>query len=209
MEGRVRLLGEVQLPPLPTNPSVAATCGEQLEDPSVKVGAGGGLQEALIFLDVPAGPVLPQEVAPVLDQRGCRYSPAVLAARAGSTLAVRNSDPLVHNVRSVAKGRSLFNVAMPLEGMTLKRQLPAAPEVVAVHCNLHPWMRATVRTFAHGYVTATDEEGRFKLEGLPEGTRTVRVWHPRLPEQSFELQLDSQAPRSLDVTWNASQLQPL
>ena len=205
----MRLVGDVQVAQLPTNGSVASTCGEQVEDPSVKVGAEGGLQEALVFLDVPAGPVLPTEPPPLLDQRGCRYTPAVLAARAGSTLGVRNSDPLVHNVRSVSGGRSLFNVAMPLEGMTLKRPLPSAPTVVAVHCDLHPWMRATVRTFTHGYVTATDADGRFRLEGLPEGARTLRVWHPRLPEQSFEVQLAPQAPERLEVTWQAAQLRPL
>src|SRR5690606_19590108 len=131
--------------------------------------------EAVVYLDVPEGPVLAHEVAPVLDQRGCRYEPAVAAARAGSTLKVRNSDPLVHNVRSVAEGRSLFNVAMPLEGMHIDKPLPKVPGVVAVGCDLHPWMRSTVRTFAHGWFTQSDARGHFRLTGLPEGRHAIKV----------------------------------
>ena len=41
-----------------------------------------------------------------------------LAARAGTALEVRNSDPVMHNVRAVAGAQPVFNVAMPLEGMT-------------------------------------------------------------------------------------------
>jgi hypothetical protein len=81
--------------------------------------------------------------------------------------------------------KAVFNVAMPLEGMTLKKPLPAAPGTVHVRCDLHPWMRAVVRTFDHPYFTTTDAEGRFRLE-LPEGTHTLLLWHPRLAEASLE-----------------------
>jgi hypothetical protein len=111
--------------------------------------------------------------------------PAVAAARAGSSLEVRNDDPLVHNVRAMDGGKAVFNVAMPLEGMTLKRPLPEAPGLVEVRCDLHPWMRTVVRTFGHPYFTTTDAEGHFRLE-VPEGTHTLVLWHPRLPEATLQ-----------------------
>ena len=42
---------------------------------------------------VPAEPV-------VLDQQQCRYVPRVLGIQVGQQLTIRNSDPLLHNVRA-------------------------------------------------------------------------------------------------------------
>lgn len=209
VEGRVRLDGALALPPLPTTASVSDVCGAEVIDHSVRVDAAGGLADAVVFLDVGAGPVLEGERQAMLDQKGCIYSPAVVAARAGTRVKVTNSDPLVHNVRSVAEGRSLFNVGMPLEGTSIERPLPTTPGVVSIGCDLHPWMRATVRTFDHGWFTVTDESGAFRLEGLPEGRHTLKVWHPRLPEQSFELDLKAGAAPKLEPVWRADQVRAI
>jgi len=207
--GRVRLVGPLELPAHPTTASVAHVCGSEIADGSLSVDASGALAEAVVYLDVEEGPVLEGTRAAVVDQRGCRYLPAVLAARAGTTVKVRNSDPLVHNVRSVSEGRSIFNVAMPLEGTSIDRPLPAKAGVVAIGCDLHPWMRATVRTFKHDWFTVTDASGAFRLEGLPEGRHTLKVWHPRLPEQSFELELGPGPTPALEVSWRAEQVREI
>lgn len=209
VQGRVRLEGSLVLPAIPTTASVADVCGTELADHSLRVGKGGGLADAIVYLDVEAGPVLEGEPSPVLDQRGCRYAPAVLGARAGGTVKVGNSDPLVHNVRSVADGRSLFNVAMPLEGMFIERKLPPKPGVVSIGCDLHPWMRATIRTFNHGWFTVTADDGTFHLEGLPEGSHTLRIWHPRLPEHAVALELTDTDTRAVNHAWSAEQVLPL
>jgi len=209
VRGKVFLYGAPPPAELATVASVEAHCGESVVDPSVKVSDANGLGEVVVFLDVDEGPVLEGAAEPVLDQQGCRYVPAVLAARAGAELSVRNSDPLIHNVRSVASGRSLFNVAMPLEGMRILRKLPTKAGVVEVGCDLHPWMRASVRTFAHSWFTSTDAEGRFSLGGLPAGRYRIGFWHPRLPEQFHEVELVDGETATLDVGWKGAQLEGL
>ncbi len=188
IEGKVLLKGTP--PPaasLATSAMVASVCGEQVPDGSLSVGPEGGLAQVVVAVE--GGAALPDAARPspatLLNQQKCAYVPAVAAARAGTALEVRNSDPLVHNVRAMDGAQAVFNVAMPLEGMTLKKPLPAAPAVVSVRCDLHPWMRATVRTFDHPYFTTSDEGGRFRLE-VPEGTHTLVFWHPRLPEFSLQ-----------------------
>lgn len=207
LSGRV-LLSDAPAPSeLPTVASVEAHCGPSVTDPSVKASEDGGLGEVVVFLDVDEGPLLAATPAPILDQDGCRYVPFSLGARTGAELAVRNSDPLIHNVRSVAEGRSLFNVAMPLEGMEILRKLPTRPGVIEVGCDLHPWMRASVRTFAHGWFTHTDADGRFELGELPEGRYRIGFWHPRLPEQLHEVDLRADRAATLEVRWEGGQLE--
>ena len=70
--------------------------------------------------------------------------------------------------------------------MTLKKPLPPTPGTVQVKCDVHPWMRAVVRTFNHPYFTTTDAQGHFRLE-VPEGTHTVSsgtIGYPRPPSPS-------------------------
>jgi plastocyanin len=192
LEGRVRWLGpRPALPPLPTSVSVQGVCGMQVADNSFQVSSEGGVSEAVVWVDAPAEANLGPEV--VLDQHGCLYLPAVLAARAGGTLRLRNSDPLTHTVHAVDKGRSVFNVAMPLEHMELSRSLPAQPGVVDIRCDVHPWMRAVVRTFEHSHFTSTGAGGHFHLAPLGPGEVVAHAWHPKLGEASRRVQVGQDA----------------
>lgn len=202
LTGKIVIDGEVpKLAPLATAGSVTATCGDAVEDPSLEAGPEGGLAGVVVSLDVPAdGQTGPFEET-VIDQRRCVYRPASVAARAGSTVALVNSDPLLHNVRAALGSRSLFNVAMPIEGMQVKKKLPPTPGVVELRCDVHPWMHAVVKTFAHPYFAVTDEKGEFTLANVPVGAHKVKVWHPRLGEElTREVSLSEGAPARLEVT---------
>jgi hypothetical protein len=181
LAGHVRWLGPVPAPvQLKTSPSVQGVCGAEVRDNTFQVGADGGVAEAVVWVDAPATADTGPEV--VLDQRGCLYRPAVLPAHAGGVLLLRNSDPLTHTVHAVDLGRSLFNVAMPLEHMELRRPLPAQPGLLDIRCDVHPWMHAVVRTFEHSHFTSTGADGRFHLAGLAPGPLLAHAWHPRLGE---------------------------
>jgi plastocyanin len=208
IEGVARLVGTPPTPALlDTSPTVTSVCGEKVPDRSLTVGEGGALAHVVVSLA--EGAALPAEgvTAPagVLDQKKCSYEPPALAARAGTALEVRNSDPVMHNVRAVAGAQSVFNVAMPLEGMSLRKPLPAAPGTLQVKCDVHPWMRAVVRTFDHPYFTTTDAQGRFRLE-VPEGTHTVQLWHDRLPEASRPVTVKAGETVRLEQSWEVGAL---
>jgi hypothetical protein len=191
--GRVGWRGPRPAPvALATSASVQGVCGPTVQDNALQVGAQGGVADVVVWVDAPAEPALASDAGleVVLDQRGCLYAPSVLAARAGGRLRLRNSDPLTHTVHAVGLGRSLFNVAMPLERMELVRPLPEEPTVLDVRCDVHPWMHATVRTFAHPHFTTTGPDGRFALAGLLPGTVQVHAWHPKLKEASHAVRLE-------------------
>jgi plastocyanin len=210
IEGRVRLTGTPPPPTSsPTSGTVVSVCGEQTEDRSLVVGSEGALAYTVVSLKsasaLPAPAQPPAE--PVLDQKKCIYEPPVLAARAGGQLTLRNSDPLVHNVRaSSSTKRSFFNVAMPLEGMSTRKPLPEEPGVVPIRCDIHPWMRAVVRTFDHPYFATTSPDGRFRLE-VPEGAHTLVFWHERLPQAEKTVNVRAGERVQVEQDWAVTDLQ--
>jgi len=53
---------------------------------------------------VPAGQKFTAPTTPVvLNQDGCRYHPHVFGMMASQPLEIRNSDPLLHNIKALAK----------------------------------------------------------------------------------------------------------
>lgn len=204
LEGEVKLSGAIpKLTPLKTSGNVSPTCAESLPDPSLQAAGDGALAGVIVSVDAPPQPAVGELSELLVDQKGCLYTPVTLAARAGATLTFLNSDPLLHNVRAAAAGRSLFNVAMPLEGLKVKKKLPVKSGTVELRCDVHPWMHAIVKTFDHPHFAVTDAAGRFRIDGVPVGARKVTFWHPRLPELTREVTLSEGAPARLEVSWPA------
>jgi plastocyanin len=210
IEGRLSLSGPPPvLPPLPTSPSVAAVCGSSVPDRSLVVGPEGALGYVVVALadgtEAPA-PADPEVPSASLDQTRCSFEPPVSAARAGTALEVRNSDALLHNVDALAGSqRSILNVALPIQGSRVRRPLPGAPGVLQVRCDLHPWMKAAVRTFEHPWFTTTDASGHFRLE-VPPGTHSVILWHPRLPGITRTLSVRAGETVRFDYAWAAREV---
>ena len=46
----------------------------------------------------------------------------------------------------------------------LEKPLPAAPGLVDLHCDVHPWMQAWVATFNHDQFAVSDAAGRFRID---------------------------------------------
>ena len=202
IEGTIRVQNAPALPPIPTTPSVARECGEQLSDPSLKVGPGGVVQNAVVSID--SGPVAaPAKVLPsaTLDQRRCLYAPTVMAASAGAPIAALNSDPVVHSVHAKEGTRPLFQFAMPLQGIPAKKSLPSTPGLVDVTCDLHPWMHAWIRVFDHPYFAVTDAQGHFRIAPAPAGARTLEVWQPRLGTRTVKVEVPVGGTAKVNVTF--------
>ena len=134
------------------------------------VGADGGL--ANVFVHVTAGldgrsfPV-PQEPV-VLDQQRCWYVPRVVGVRVGQPLHVRNSDPLLHNVRANSAVNEPFNQGQPVQGMHYSHTFSTAEVMVPMKCDVHAWMNAWIGVVNHPYFAVTGADGTFTL-GEPAG----------------------------------------
>jgi hypothetical protein len=125
-----------------------------------------------------------QEKEIVFDQKGCRFMPHALILRTDQTVIVKSSDPISHNTHTNPlgyKGENLLIPANDRKGIPLqikKSQLNYVP--VKVNCDIHPHMVAWWLVSDHPYVAITDADGKFKIDNVPVGEHTFRVWHERL-----------------------------
>jgi plastocyanin len=110
-----------------------------------------------------------------MDQRDERFAPHVLAIVAGTWVDFPNDDRTYHNVFSLSKTKE-FNLGRYAAGHS-KAVRFERPGVVRVFCEIHSHMSGFILVFAHRYFAVTDDEGRYRLEGVPPGTYTVTVWN--------------------------------
>lgn len=152
----------------------ANICGQTVPDESV-VTARGLVANAVVTL-----PGLKAAHATAIDISNdkCRFVPHVAIAAPGATVRMVSRDATLHTIHAQHGGKSLFNVGLPVPGLTVSR--PAAGRgPVSLKCNTHPWMS--------GYVFLTDDRGALSgadgaatFEQLPAGRHSVNIWHEAL-----------------------------
>ena len=165
----------------------AAQHADPVQEETVVVGDGGGLANVVVALkpeDPSAlGGEVPKQTA-VLDQVGCQYVPHVIAMMVGQEMQVKNSDPFLHNVHSLANTNPAFNFGQPNKDPGKKVESPKAAEVYKVKCDVHPWMSAHVAVFEHPFFAVTDASGKFTIKGtVPDGEYPVTFWHEKYGQQ--------------------------
>jgi len=152
------------------------------------VSEAGGVANAVLWLEAKADEALEPSTAQ-LDQRACDFVPHLLLVPRGSTVNVRNSDPILHNLR-------LFREASMLSH---EWQEPKTEEVMwrfdkpgrfLVRCGVHSWMSAWVVVADHRYYAMSNPDGTFAMPDVSPGEYTLHVWHEVLGEQHQRISLD-------------------
>jgi plastocyanin len=119
---------------------------------------------------VPSQPV-------VLDQHGCQYQPHVTGVQVGQKFVVKNSDGLLHNVHALPQVNAGFNKAMPATVTEAEHVFDKEEFMFKIKCDVHPWMGAWVTVLEHPFFAVTGADGKFKIDGLPDGSYTIEAWH--------------------------------
>lgn len=179
-------------------------CGHDVPilDLEVDVDRRGRVTGAVVFVDG-APPSRDLGTADVLiDQKNCRFVPRVVATTVGSTLRVRSSDPVLHNVhvRDAAR-KTVANYAMPVMGQELAVRLER-PGELSVACDAgHVWMRAGLYVFDHGLFTWSGAAGVFTLNGVPPGAHRIVAWHPDLGRREATVVVAEGVPVRADLVF--------
>lgn len=153
-------------------------CGASQPSRALRVSDSGGVADVVVSIDARSGAALEAPSEPVvIDNVGCRFEPHVSAVGVGWTLVLRNSDSVLHNVHGYADDDSVIDVGLPERGSDARRQLDEPGVVRLVDDAGHTWQQAWIHAFEHPYYAVSGDDGRFRIEDVPPGQYTLRLWH--------------------------------
>lgn len=177
-------------------------CHATVPDESVVVGEGGGLANCIVyFVDVEEGKDPAAMPAPELANSGCRYIPHVQGMMVGQQLVIKNEDPILHNTHTYdAAEKTVFNLALPIQGQTIKKRMKK-PGLVNAKCDAgHTWMNGYVWVNENPYYATTDENGKFEITDIPEGDYTLVVWHEKFGTSEHDVSVDAGGATEFDAS---------
>ncbi len=154
-------------------------------DRSLLIGEGDGIANVVVMIEVKGAEVVVPEAPIVLDQRGCRFEPHVVAIPAGATVEFLNSDKVSHNVHLYPGKNDPFNGTVGA-GSKAERVLEKEDKI-RVKCDIHPWMESWVLVTETPYMAVTAADGSFSIPDLPPGEYKVEMWHEKLGKADTEL----------------------
>lgn len=179
---------------------------DMAQDPACAMAGSANLTEqhvvdngrmANVFVSVTSGlgdkNYAPSTTPVVLDQKGCRYVPHVVAAQVGQQVEFRNSDPTMHNVHmepSVGVNDS-FDISQPPNGGTTRHVFSRPENLIPVRCNNHPWMQAYINVAPSPFFAVSDTSGHFTITGLPPGTYTLTAVQEQLGSKQATITVTS------------------
>lgn len=143
--------------------------------------------DALVYVEtIPGQTFNPPAEHVQIDQKDMEFVPHLQPVLAGTTVDFLNSDPFLHNVFSPEKCAERFNLGSWPQGQ-IRSYTFKQPCAATLLCNVHPEMEAFVVVVPTPYFAVTDKTGAYSIEDLPDGTYTVKAWHPKLKEGSREV----------------------
>jgi plastocyanin len=166
----------------------------------------GGLANVFITIKSGAAPSYATAGTPpvILDQKGCRYIPHVIAVQQGGSVEFRNSDPTMHNIHTMPTvvGNTAIDVSQGPMGQPQVRQFKQPETMLPVRCNNHPWMNAFINVADTPYFAVSAADGTFTISGLPPGNYTIAAVHEKLGEQDLQISIPPKGTAKADFTYS-------
>jgi plastocyanin len=184
IEAEVKYNGAAQVEKLKVNKDVEV-CGNEATIEKVVVGGNKGLANAVVSVAGAKGASTAKKG--VIDQKGCKFIPHVVAMTPGE-LEIKNSDGILHNIHTYSTANASINKAQPKFKKTMTEKFDK-PEIIKVTCDVHSWMLGWVAVMPHPFFGVTDGNGVTKIDNVPPGKHTVEVWHETLGKQTKEVEV--------------------
>jgi hypothetical protein len=172
-------------------------CGMSVADETIVSDKSGGIAHAVVAIKGLAWG-RPSPGVHVVN-KGCRFVPHVTVAQPGAVLEVTSEDPTLHTTHLYAPdNQSLFNIALPMPGIIVRRPLQKSTGPLRMACDTHPWMRGFVVVSGDRSVV-TGLDGVFNVADVPPGRHEISVWHESL--QASPQTVSVSAGQATDVTF--------
>jgi plastocyanin len=183
---------EKEITPLMENPDCAKMHTTRPTTHFYVVGPNHELADVVVSLKGITGKSTGASQPPVvLDQKGCLYTPQILAIQTGQKLIVKNSDPCIHNVHATptVPGNPESNQVQMAGGADLTFTFPQPEMFLRFKCDVHPWMFAWVSVFDSPYFCVSGPDGKFVIKNVPPGKYTVEAAHRKLGTQTQDVEV--------------------
>jgi len=72
--------------------------------------------------------------------------------------------------------------------------------MIAVKCNIHPWMRSYIGVVSHPFFAVTGTDGTYTIKGLPPGTYTIEIVHEKYGKQEQQVTVGAKESKTADFT---------
>lgn len=182
LSGTIRYAGTAPVRAPVTVNSDADFCGQhEILAEDLIVSDGGGVRNAVVWLEgVKEGKSWPEGEV-IQDQAGCVFTPHVVVVGINQPLTFVNSDAVVHNVRTFPRENLPLNLSLLAKGNgkpTTKSFL--FPDEIKAACDSHKWMASWIVVRDNPYYAVTGDDGSYTIDGVPPGTYTVAYWHESL-----------------------------
>ena len=192
--GACTLVGKVPVLPRKaagaSKATYAAKGGERVEPADPPASA--------VWMSGDFAPLDPAKAAPAtLAQEGLQFRPALLVVQTGTPVNFPNRDPIYHSVFSYAAAKKL-DLGRYRPGEEPPAVVFDKAGCVPLRCEVHDHMYGVILVVDSPHFARTDADGNFRLEGLPAGTHTFKVWLS--PKQTVDRTVDLK-PGENTVDW--------
>jgi hypothetical protein len=170
----------------------------------------GKLRDVFVYVmsGLPKGAQYPVPTEALrIDNKSCRFSPKVFGMRAGQTVEMVNSDPILHNFHSFAEG-AVWNVAVPKAGMRLKKTIDKPQVMGLIGCDIHGWMHSFIGVLEHPFFATSGVDGRFEIYDLPPGEYTLEFWHQIMGSKQVRVRVSANETAVATVSYLDTELPP-
>jgi len=114
-----------------------------------------------------------------IAQVGVEFVPHILPVLVGTRVEFPNRDTVEHSIYSSSAAKT-FNLGRFGPGtQPVPSEVFDTPGVVTVRCDIHENMRAEIIVLGTPYFVVTDEQGHYRLRGLPAGHYVLKAWVSR------------------------------
>jgi hypothetical protein len=173
---------------------------------NVIVGSGDGLENVVLYISQGlTGNEAASSQEPTFAQKGCMYTPHVLALNVDQKFNVTTGDQTTHNIHplpSPTAGNIGWNKSQPPGAPAIETSWKNEEVAIPVKCNIHPWMNGWYVVVKGPYAT-TDGTGNYTIENVPPGNYTVTAWQETYGTQTAKVTVAAGAPGKADFTFKA------
>ncbi len=131
---------------------------------------------AVVYLE---GPLPKPAALPTkqVAQKDLTFVPALLPVQAGTKVEFPNLEKdTYHNIFSYSPAKRFDLGRYRPDEKPVPSQVFDVPGLVTLRCDIHEHMRGLILVLATPHFTTTDENGHFRLSGLPAGHYTLKAW---------------------------------